>query len=130
MVSVTAGKEWNGAKVRCEVTDKQGNKIYSEPITVSVNTKLRIISQPSDKSLRPEEDVTFEVKAVGEGKLQYQWYYKKADAEEWSMWKWHETAATSATANDTWQGMQVKCVITDDSGEIVESRTVNISIYE
>ena len=57
MVSVTAGKEWNGAKVRCEVTDKQGNKIYSEPITVSVNTKLRIISQPSDKSLRPEEDV-------------------------------------------------------------------------
>ena len=129
-VSFVAGKGWNGTRFRCEITGEDGRSIFSQPVAFSVRKALRIISQPPDRSLRADEDVTFEVKAVGEGALRYQWYYRKAGDEEWTVWKWHETSATSATANDSWQGMQLKCVITDGAGATVETRTVSISIYD
>ena len=116
--------------MRCEIIGKDGKNSYSEPINVSVRTKLRIITQPSDKNLISAEDTSFTIKAVGEGNLSYQWYYRKAGSEEWNIWWGHDTATTYATANDSWQGMQIKCVIADESGATVESRTVNISIYE
>ena len=129
-VSFVAGKGWNGTRFRCEITGEDGRSIFSQPVAFSVRKALRIISQPPDRSLRADEDVTFEVKAVGEGALRYQWYYRKAGDEEWTVWKWHETSATSATANDSWQGMQLKCVITDGAGATVETRIVSISIYD
>ena len=129
-VSTVATDEWDGTQVRCEIIGKDGKNSYSEPINVSVRTKLRIITQPSDKNLISAEDTSFTIKAVGEGNLSYQWYYRKAGSEEWNIWWGHDTATTYATANDSWQGMQIKCVIADESGATVESRTVNISIYE
>ena len=125
-----ADDEWDGTKVRCEITGKDGAKLYSKPVTVSLRTKLRIVSQPSDKSLLPDDDVKFEIKAVGEGSLQYQWYYKKSGSDDWNVWWGHDAAVTYATVNDSWQGMQIRCVVTDESGASVESRTVNITLNE
>ena len=129
-VSTVAGDEWDGAQVRCVVSGKDGKTVYSKPVNVSVQTKLRIISQPPDRILSPEENAAFEIKAIGEGNLRYQWYYRKAGSEEWNIWQGHDAAVTYAVANDSWQGMQVKCIITDEAGAIAESRIVNISIYE
>ena len=128
--STVADDEWDGIKVRCEITGKDGAKLFSKPVTVSLRTKLRIVSQPSDKSLLPDEDVKFEIKAVGEGSLQYQWYYKKSGSDDWNVWWGHDAAVTYATVNDSWQGMQIRCVVTDESGASVESRTVNITLNE
>ena len=88
------------------------------------------MSEPADVITHSGEVVRFSVKAAGKGRLQYRWYYKKAEAADWSIWKNHSEPTLLAAANDSWQGMQVKCVISDDSGDSVETRTASISIEQ
>lgn len=127
---VIADASWDGAQVFCAVHDGKGGQYRTTPVTITVRTPLRIVSEPADVIADAGAVVRFSVKAAGKGRLQYRWYYKKADAVDWSLWKGHNEPTLAAEANDTWQGMQVKCVIFDDSGNSVETRTVNISIEQ
>lgn len=86
----------------------------------------RIMTQPADVQTQAGQEVTFEVAADGEG-MTYQWYYKKYDAVQWSVWHGHDTAVTTATANATWNGMRVYCCITDIHGMSVATRAALIS---
>lgn len=61
-------------------------------------------SAPSSITVREGEKVTVSVPQAGEGSS-YQWYYKKAGVAQWSLWKGHTSAVTSATSNSTWHGM-------------------------
>ena len=65
--------------------------------------------------------------AEGEG-LTYQWYYKKAGQTAWNKWGTRTTATTTATANDTWNGMQVYCKVTDKDGKTSDSNPATITI--
>lgn len=60
--------------------------------------------------------------------LKYQWYYNKAGATERSKWGTRTAASTTVTANSTWNGMQLRCVVTDGAGNIVNSDAAVITI--
>ena len=120
---------WDGMQVYCKVTDKNGNSVDSEPATITIMeaTKLQITTQPSDVTAVSGTNTSFSVKAEGDG-LEYQWYYKKSGASSWSEWKNHTTATTTADANDTWDGMQVFCKVTDQYGNTEKSNPATITI--
>ena len=125
--SAIANDSWNGMKVRCVVKDSSGKKLESNTATVTLKNTLTITTQPQSVTTKPGDTVTFTVKATGIG-LSYQWYVKKAGASDWTLWKGHTTAATSAIANDSWNGMKVRCVIKDSSGKKVESNVATVTL--
>ena len=118
---------WNGMQVYCKVTDQNGYSVNSNTATITVTKALKITAHPSDISVKSGSTVAFTVVASGEG-LQYQWYYKKSGATGWSLWKSHTTATTTATANDTWNGMKVYCKVTDSSGKSINSNAATITV--
>ena len=91
------------------------------------STPLSITSHPADVTAKAGDSVSFSVKAEGEG-LTYQWYYKKAGQTAWNKWGTRTTATTTATANDTWNGMQVYCKVTDKDGKTSDSNPATITI--
>ena len=125
--SAVANDTWDGMQVYCLVTDGSGASLNSQPATIKLNGMPKITLQPSDVTTKAGEVTKFIVKAQGSN-LKYQWYYKKAGVTAWSLWRGHITATTSATANATWNGMQVYCVITDGFGRKVSSKSSTVTI--
>ena len=123
-----ARASWDGMQVKCLVCGRNGEEVFSQPISVSVDAPLRIVSEPADVFAEDGETVRFEIKVAGSGGYTCQWYYQKAGDGEWHIWYGHDTAATSAPANATWNGMKVKCVVTGEAGETVTSREATVSI--
>ena len=125
-ITSTSNSTWNMMQVRCMVTDDSGS-IYSNAATITIDQSLTIITQPSDVTAKPNESVKFSVKAFGKGTLKYQWYYKKADSKSWLLWNGRTSASTVSTSNSSWNMMQVRCRVTDNSGSIYsEAATVTI----
>ena len=86
-----------------------------------------ITTQPKDVIAVADSDVTFRVAAKGSG-LKYQWYYRKKGQTDWTLWKGHTTASTTATSNSSWDGMQVRCLVSNSSGKQVYSKAAVITI--
>ena len=130
--SVTYGDAnagWDGMQVRCKITDRKGMVLTSEAAVVTIVNAPIITSQPQNITTAPGSVVTFEVAAEGNG-LKYQWYFKKVGATGWSRWNSHTTASTSGTANDSWNGMQVFCRVTDAGGISTDSSAATITIKQ
>ena len=125
--SGTADASWNGMKVMCAVTDINGSKLNSGSATVTINVPLEITQHPQSVKAKAGDTVTFTVKATGVG-LRYQWYFRKTGAADWTKWAGHTTATTSATANDSWNGMQVRCTVTDSSGSTADSKAATVTM--
>ena len=127
-ISAEAASDWNMMQVRCKISDASGSSIYSSAAVVTVNQPLVVVNQPQDTNAKTNQTVNITVKAQGTGAIQYQWYYKKLGASDWSVWKSQTKATVNAVANDSWNGMQVYCKIKDASGASVNSKTASIWI--
>ena len=126
--TATANATWNGMQVRCVIKNSAGKSVTSGAAKITVTGLITVTQQPKNVTASAGEDVAFIVKASGSGTLTYQWYYKKAGASEWSKWNGRTTACTVATANASWNGMQVRCVISDSAGNSVTSSAAKITI--
>ena len=128
---VTPNESWDGIKLYCVVKDGSGNTLDSNVATITFvqqSSQLKITQHPSNVTAAAGENVSFVVKATGEGELTYQWYIKKVNGD-WKAWTGHTTPTTSATTNSTWNGMQIYCTVTDDNGNSVTSNAATITIY-
>ncbi len=126
--TVTPNESWNGIQLYCIVKDASGYSVKSKVITFTVKpAAITITQQPKNVTVGVGEDVAFIVKASGTG-LTYQWQYKKSGQTSWNNWGTRTTAFTVATANATWNGMQVRCVIKDSAGHSVTSSAAKITI--
>ena len=127
--AVTSGEAkeaWDGMLVYCKVTDESGNTANSNSVKINVAPVLRILAQPSDIVTSAGNAAAFSVKAQGSG-LTYQWYYRKAGVSEWSVWSGHTSESVTAVANASWDGMQVKCRVTDANGNRLDSVAVTVA---
>ena len=95
--------------------------------TVKKEEQLKITQQPKAVTVREGDKTKFTVKATGKS-LSYQWYYKKAGQSSWSKWTGHTTASTVAYANDSWNYMQVRCIVKDGNGKTVTSSAAKITL--
>ena len=125
--TATSNASWDGMQVRCTVTNAGGKSLHTNAVKITLSDVLAITQQPSDVTVNAGDNTTFAVKAKGEG-LTYQWYYRKAGATDWSKWGARTTASTTATANSSWNGMQVRCVVNDSKSNTVTSTAAKITI--
>lgn len=84
---------------------------------------IQIVQQPGDLvfDLGVQERVS--VTAVG-NHLTYQWYYQLPDSNEWVLWQGRTKSSISAVYHAYWNDRRVKCVISDNSGNQIETNVV------
>lgn len=126
----------NGPPIRSRaavlrVTDKDFNASIKNAVELSAGKEASTGVIPlygTDIVVRPGEEASFAVQTEGDG-LEYQWYFKKAGTEQWCLWKDHHSQAISAVADDTWDGMQVRCMVIDTEGTatLSEAATVHLT---
>ncbi len=116
---MTAAK--SGRQVYCVITDKWGNSVKTEVVTLS---NLAITTQPKDATAANGKTISVTVKAEGQG-LKYQWYCKNPGGK--SFGKSSITSATYSYAMTAAKsGRQVYCVITDKWGNTVKTNVVTL----
>lgn len=103
------------------------DKLMTFRAASSPATTIRIISQTENISVKPDTHTEFYVDASGTN-LSYQWYVRKNGEQMWHVWKNHNDPKTVADANESWDGMQVYCMITDNNRTSVASDVITISI--
>jgi len=112
----------DGRQVYCVVTDKYGKTAKSD--TVTINLGVQITKQPSTGYAKSGAYVKATVVADGDG-LTYQWYFKDYGGS-----KYYKSSVTSATYSckmtDASKNRNVYCVITDQYGNKVQTKTVRL----
>ena len=131
-LTVTASTTVNGRQYRCIVTDGSGNKVESAPAKLTLKTaaELKITAQPEAQSATAGEKVQFTVAASGgSGTLTYQWQYS-TNGTSWSntTLSGYNTPTLTVTASTTVNGRQYRCIVTDGSGNKVESNGAKLTL--
>ena len=124
--SLTAQTRHSGYQYRCVVTDREGNKVYSNAVNLYV---LGINSQPTTQKVKAGDTAKFTVSATGANKT-YQWQYRKSSSGSWknASATGNKTATLSVPASVSRHGYQYRCRITDSAGNKVYTKTVTLNV--
>ena len=95
----------------------------------SAEIPLEIIRQPQSRTINSGEKVTVSINATGSG-LKFQWFFKKSDQTSFSEWKGRTHDSESVTPNETWDGIQLYCVVSDKNGKKLKSDVITISFVK
>ena len=123
--TVTPNDTWDGIQLYCLVRDSYGNSLKSDVITITLKEPLAITQQPQSRTIKKGSSMTISVKATGSG-LKYQWYFRKQGQTSWSVWNGRTGATETVTPNDTWDGIQLYCLVRDFTGASVKSNAAKI----
>ena len=131
-LSFAAQTTYNNRQYRCVITDANGNKLYSDPATLTVNTPVvfEITTQPKDVTVSEGEIATFTVVAIGSG-LAYQWQEKTSATASWknTTLAGYNTAELSFAALAAYNNRQYRCVVTDANGNTLESTPAILTVF-
>ena len=109
-------------KVYCKITDKYGNTVKSDVVTL--REAVSIVSQPKTTYTKSGSTAKASVKASGDG-LKYTWYYKNAGKKNYT--KSTITSSTySVKMSNTTKDRQVYCKVTDKYGKTVKTETFRL----
>ena len=124
--SLTAAERHNGYQYRCKVTNSVGS-VYSNTVTLTVNSKPVITSQPTNVTVTAGQTATFKVTATGA--TSYQWYYRTSSTGSWTTVAASsgKTSTYSLTAAARHNGYQYRCLVKNASGE-VDTNTVTLTV--
>jgi len=114
-----------GRRVLCRVYDKYGNVVQSKSVVLSQS--VRIVKQSATATVAKGSTAKITVTAVGDG-LTYQWYYKNDGAAKFSLTTSFTGNTYSVKMDSSRSGRQVYCVITDQYGNSVQSKTVTLKM--
>jgi len=90
---------------------------------------IQITDEPEDGLALAGKTVKFSVKASGDG-LKYQWQYRTSAKGAWKVAtaSGNKTATLKVPATAKRNGLQYRCVITDQSGNVSYSATVTLTV--
>ena len=123
--TVAVPASWDGIQLYCKISDRTGKSVNSNTVKIILSDVLAITQQPTNKTVALGNSVTLSLKAKGDS-VTYQWYYKKATQTAWSAWSGRTHASETVTPNESWNGIQLYCKVTDKSGKSLNSSTVKI----
>lgn len=125
----TATLSMNGTEYYCRVSDRYGQTVKSNTVTLTVVKAVTITSQPVPVKVGKEGDTaSINVTATGSG-LTYQWYEKLPSSSSFAKSS-VTTAAYRTSVTSERSGMQVYCVVTDKYGRTATSNTVTLSVAD
>ena len=125
--SVQMNSSRAGRQVYCVVTDKYGNSVKSNVVTLNMGTTLAITTQPKSVSVASGATAKVTVQASGEG-LTYKWYYKNKGDSTFTLTTAFKTNTYSVQMNASRAGRQIYCVITDQYGNKIQTVTVTLNM--
>lgn len=118
----------DGSVYHCVVTNKYGETMISDEVTLSVLKPLSIKTQPEDFSGATGETAVFHVEAQGEG-LKYQWQvYKNGAWTNCSMNDGAKTDTLSLEIKESRNGCKYHCIVSDMNGDSVTSKEVTLTM--
>ena len=123
--SIVMDESRNGRQVYCVVTDKYGESIKTGTATLEMNVALTIKKQPEDVVVKPGEKAVVTVEATGVG-LTYTWYFRNPGAVNFSKTDSFKGSTYSLTMDESRNGRQVYCVVTDAEGNQVTTQPVTL----
>lgn len=130
-VPVTNGR--NGMSYHCVVTDASGATVTSDPAVLTVGGSSAIIftAQPSDVTAAAGDTVSFHVDASGDN-LTYLWQYCDKGSSAWSKCGMNSRTSDTLLVPVTVyrDGISYRCVITDGSGNVVESDAAKLTVAD
>ena len=110
----------DGYIYRCRVKNIAG-QVYSNSVNLTVVSKPAITTQPKSVTVTEGATATFTAAAAG-GSLNWQWYYKKPGATEWTAVSSNGTSATySLTAAARHNGYTYCCRAKNTAGQAFTS---------
>ena len=123
-------KSWNGWKVRCIVSDENGDSMTSNEALITVYDPITITKQPDAVETSAKKDVTFTVVAesFSNEALSYQWQYQGVSSTKWTNFVDGEDSIMIKTVQRNWDGWRVRCLIRDETGHSMASNTALITI--
>ncbi len=124
---VTMNDDRAGRQIYCVITDKYGNSVTTDTVTLGMIQPVTITKQPVSVTVAEGETARVTVTATGEG-LTYKWYYKNANMSSFAYTSTYKGASYWLTMNDTRAGRQIYCVITDKYGNSVTTNTVRLGM--
>ena len=122
--SVTMSDAVDGRQLYCVVSDNKGYSVTTDIVTLHKATKLSIIEQPKDAYVPNGQTACATVTAAGDG-LTYQWYLKNKNGKTFAKSSIKKNTY-SVTMSDAVDGRQVYCIVTDSSGNTVQTNTVTL----
>ena len=124
--SLTAEARHNGYQYRCEVSNAVGF-VCTDTVTLTVNGKPEITTQPTSKTVNAGSNAQFKVTAIGA--TSYQWYYRTSSTGSWTAVAASsgKTATYSLTAATRHNGYQYRCLVKNASGEVY-TNTVTLTV--
>jgi len=125
--SMPMSAETDGARVYCVLADAYGNTATTDTVTVNARKTLTIVTQPESTSAAEGETASATVVADGDG-LSYAWYFTSNKSDKTFSQSSAVTATYSAQMNESRDGRQVYCVITDAYGNTVKTNTVTLTV--
>ena len=116
----------NGYRYYCKVTNAAGS-VYSNTVTLTVNSKPVITTQPTNVTVTAGQTATFKVTATGA--TSYQWYYRTSSSGSWTTVAASsgKTSTYSLTAETRHNGYQYYCKVTNAAGSVI-SNTVTLTV--
>ena len=116
----------DGMKVKCLITDANGNTKETDEVTLTYFQALNI-TDPSDTTITPDTDATFTVTATGTGDLTYQWEYLLPDSDTWNCVGSPEPTFTAE--GSVWvSGTQFRCTVYDNYGQSKTSNAATLTV--
>jgi hypothetical protein len=100
--------------------------VKTDTVTFHVGNGVRITAQPQPAAAPDGEIVRASVTATGDG-LTYQWYIQNAGGSKFSKSS-VTTAEYACRMNQTADGRQAYCVITDRYGISVRTETITLTM--
>ena len=96
-----------------------------------VNQTIAITDQPANQMYTAGQKVTASVTAEGKG-LKYQWQYRLPNESGWTNWQGEgaTTAETSYNFPESFNGISLRCVVTDAYGNSAISDTSTYTLIK
>ena len=129
-------KEWDGLKLRCIISDDNGNTLTSNEATLKYQSSLTINREPEDQEYSAGEKVRVSVEATDiknpGSTIHYQWESLFPWDSSWTNWGGEgcNTATTSYVIPKEWDGLKLRCKVFDDYGNCIVSSFATIQYLE
>ena len=108
------GKGDDKNQYRCVVSN-EGGSATSHAAKLTVYYKPEIITQPKKTTVKAGKQVTFKIKAAGNG-LTYQWYRRKPGGKDWVAIAGAKKASYTFKATKKLNGYSYRCRVKNKAG--------------
>ncbi|MCR5206671.1 MAG: Ig-like domain-containing protein [Lachnospiraceae bacterium] len=125
-ISVVYAEYRNGMKLRCIITDVDGQQVTSDQATLNYYIPVAITTQPANATVNEGQSASFSVIVKGTG-LKYLWQYKEAGKTTWTDWTSKTTASINVAYAAFRDGMSLRCEVTDATGAKATSNIATLT---